>query len=147
MDYESMLDESIDHHLIRGLTNQERQQLLVEYGNRRKSATIGFLLAFLLGGFGAHRMYMGQFKSAVWYLLFFWTVIPSIVAFVEMFFMPSRVRRYNRMLQSAIVENMRRAATAGMGPAIEPASVGPAAEDVEVGNGGADVSVALPDGG
>ncbi len=60
-----------------------------------KDATTGTLLAVFLGGFGAHRFYLGDNKIALIYLLLFWTLIPSFVGLVEAFFMPDRVREYN----------------------------------------------------
>lgn len=42
------------------------------------------LLAFFLGGFGVHKFYLGRTGAGILYLLFFWTFIPAIVAFVEM---------------------------------------------------------------
>ena len=41
------------------------------------------LFAFFLGAFGAHKFYLGQTGLGILYLLFFWTVIPAIVAFIE----------------------------------------------------------------
>lgn len=48
-----------------------------------KSRVAAILLAFFLGGFGAHKFYLGRIGWGVVYLIFFWTIIPSIVAFVE----------------------------------------------------------------
>lgn len=42
------------------------------------------LLAFLLGGLGVHKFYLGQSVQGVLYFLFCWTLIPALVAFVEM---------------------------------------------------------------
>jgi TM2 domain-containing membrane protein YozV/RNA polymerase subunit RPABC4/transcription elongation factor Spt4 len=49
----------------------------------RKSKTTAVLLAVFLGGFGAHKFYLGQIGWGIVYLLFFWTFIPGIAAFVE----------------------------------------------------------------
>ncbi|MCL2579408.1 MAG: TM2 domain-containing protein [Oscillospiraceae bacterium] len=46
---------------------------------------IAAILAFLLGTFGAHWFYLGRPKRAIWYLLFFWTGIPTLIGFVEGF--------------------------------------------------------------
>lgn len=50
-----------------------------------KNKLAAALLAFFLGGFGAHKFYLGQTGKAVLMLLFFWTFIPGIIAFVEFF--------------------------------------------------------------
>jgi len=49
---------------------------------RRKSRTVTAILAILAGGFGVHRFYLGQWWG-VFYLLFFWTLIPGVIALVE----------------------------------------------------------------
>jgi TM2 domain-containing membrane protein YozV len=49
----------------------------------RKSRVAAALLAFFLGGFGAHKFYLGRIGWGVLYLLFCWTFIPGIVAFIE----------------------------------------------------------------
>jgi TM2 domain-containing membrane protein YozV len=41
------------------------------------------LFALFLGGFGAHKFYLGKVEQGVIYLIFFWTLIPYIIAFVE----------------------------------------------------------------
>ena len=41
------------------------------------------LLAFLLGGIGAHNFYAGKIGLGVLYLLFFWTFIPAFAAFIQ----------------------------------------------------------------
>jgi TM2 domain-containing membrane protein YozV len=70
-----------------------------------KDATTGTLLAVFLGGFGAHRFYLGDNKIALLYLLLFWTLIPSVVGLVEAFFMPDRVREYNA--RSELIDAVR----------------------------------------
>ena len=48
-----------------------------------KSRIAAALFAFFLGGFGIHKFYLGQVGMGILYLLFCWTFIPSIVAFIE----------------------------------------------------------------
>ena len=48
-----------------------------------KSRTTAALLALFLGGVGAHKFYVGRTGQGILYLLFFWTFIPAIIAFVE----------------------------------------------------------------
>ena len=47
----------------------------------KSKATAG-VLALRLGGLGIHRFYLGQWWG-IFYLLFVWTFIPSIAAFIE----------------------------------------------------------------
>lgn len=48
-----------------------------------KSRVTAALLAFFLGGIGAHKFYLGKVGQGFLYLIFFWTAIPAIIAFVE----------------------------------------------------------------
>lgn len=41
------------------------------------------LFALLLGGFGAHKFYLRKWVQGILYLVFFWTFIPAIIAFIE----------------------------------------------------------------
>jgi TM2 domain-containing membrane protein YozV len=41
------------------------------------------ILALLLGGIGVHKFYCKKAGLGVIYLLFFWTFVPAIIAFVE----------------------------------------------------------------
>ena len=43
------------------------------------------LLDFFLGGLGAHKFYLGKVGQGFLYLIFCWTFIPAIVAFIEFF--------------------------------------------------------------
>jgi hypothetical protein len=47
-----------------------------------KSKVVAGVLALFLGGLGIHRFYLGQWWG-IFYLIFCWTFIPMIVAFVE----------------------------------------------------------------
>lgn len=41
------------------------------------------VLAFFLGGIGGHKFYLGKYGQGILYLLFCWTGIPGLVAFIE----------------------------------------------------------------
>lgn len=41
------------------------------------------LIAIFIGDFGIHRFYAGKWLSGIVYLLFFWTFIPGLIAFIE----------------------------------------------------------------
>jgi TM2 domain-containing membrane protein YozV/RNA polymerase subunit RPABC4/transcription elongation factor Spt4 len=48
-----------------------------------KSRVAAGVLGIFLGGFGAHRFYIGDIKMGVLYLCFFWTFIPGIIGLIE----------------------------------------------------------------
>ncbi|MBG6245421.1 hypothetical protein CS369_12700 [Candidatus Symbiopectobacterium sp. 'North America'] len=48
-----------------------------------KSRISAALFAAFLGGFGAHKFYLGKIGQGFLYLIFSWTLIPSIIAFIE----------------------------------------------------------------
>lgn len=48
-----------------------------------KSQNVTVLLATFLGGLGIHRFYLGKTVSGIVYLLFCWTGIPGLIAYVE----------------------------------------------------------------
>lgn len=50
-----------------------------------KSKSTATILAFFLGGLGIHKFYLGKTVQGIMYMLFCWTLIPSILAFFEFF--------------------------------------------------------------
>lgn len=48
-----------------------------------RNKIIAALLAFFAGAFGVHRFYLGQIGKGFLYLLFSWTLIPSIIAIID----------------------------------------------------------------
>jgi len=58
----------------------ETSQSIEKTGLKHK--LIAALLALFLGPFGAHRFYLRQ-KWGIYYVLFFWTLIPFIIAFFD----------------------------------------------------------------
>ena len=56
------------------------RQLAAGGGKDRVAAAA---LALVLGGFGVHKFYLGRVGQGLVYLVFFWTYIPTLVAWVE----------------------------------------------------------------
>jgi TM2 domain-containing membrane protein YozV len=81
--------------LMQNMTDQQKMMFLSQYNSVKKDATVAVLLAFFLGGFGAHRFYMGQISLGIVYAIFFWTFIPALIALIECFLLSGRVRKYN----------------------------------------------------
>ncbi|MCR5422771.1 MAG: NINE protein [Bacilli bacterium] len=56
----------------------------VDDGNASsRSRLVAALLAFFLGGFGVHEFYVGKTGAGILMLIFFWTGIVEIIAFVH----------------------------------------------------------------
>jgi TM2 domain-containing membrane protein YozV len=49
----------------------------------KKSKTVAALLALLVGGLGAHHFYLNNPVLGIFYLVFCFTLIPAIIAFIE----------------------------------------------------------------
>jgi TM2 domain-containing membrane protein YozV len=76
-------------------SDQQRAAFHSQINPYQKDEATGVLLALILGSFGAHHFYLGRNGLGILYLLFFWTGIPALLGFIECFFMPGRVRRFN----------------------------------------------------
>ncbi|ANU24792.1 hypothetical protein BCM40_03645 [Planococcus donghaensis] len=48
-----------------------------------KSKLIAGLLAIILGTFGVHKFYLGNWFQGIIYFIFFWTYIPAIIGLIE----------------------------------------------------------------
>ncbi len=48
-----------------------------------KDRIIAALLALFFGIFGVHHFYLGNKSKGILYLIFFWTIIPAIISFIE----------------------------------------------------------------
>ncbi len=77
------------------MTDHQRAWFYAEFAHARRDEVIGVLLAIFLGNFGVHQFYIRRNGLGILYLCFFWTGIPAILSFIDAFFMPGRVRRYN----------------------------------------------------
>lgn len=48
-----------------------------------KSRVVAGIFALLLGGIGIHKFYLGRVGQGILYVLFCWTFIPAVIAFIE----------------------------------------------------------------
>lgn len=48
-----------------------------------KSRVTAGVLSLLVGGLGVHKFYLGKIGLGFLYLIFVWTFIPAIIAFIE----------------------------------------------------------------
>ena len=78
-----------------------------------KEKNVAILLALFLGPIGIHKFYLGYNFAGVLYLVFFWTLIPTILAFFDfliLILMPEPVfqAKYNGAMLSG--GNLQRSA-------------------------------------
>jgi TM2 domain-containing membrane protein YozV len=73
-----------------------------QYEVVRRDEVVGILLALFLGTFGVHHFYLRRTGLGILYYCFFWSGIPTILGFIECFFMPGRVREYNAIQAAGI---------------------------------------------
>jgi hypothetical protein len=48
-----------------------------------RNRIVAALLALFLGGFGIHQFYLGRTGTGFLYLIFFWTIVPAILALID----------------------------------------------------------------
>ena len=96
-----------DLMLQKDMTDSQRMMFQSEITKVRKNRTTALLLTLFLGGIGAHQYYMGKVGLGILYTCFFWTFIPSIVAFVELFLIMKRVDRYNVQASQGIATKVK----------------------------------------
>ena len=99
--------------LLKDLSESERLAFQTEYQPAKKNSTTAVVLALFLGGLGTHRFYMGQVGLGVLYLVgaaaTAITIIPisAVVALVDCFLMPGRVRAFNKAEAEAIALKLK----------------------------------------
>ena len=77
-----------------------------QYEAVRRDEIVGILLALFLGTFGIHHFYLRRTGLGVLYCCFCWTSIPTILGFIECFFMAGRVREFNAIQAAAIAATL-----------------------------------------
>jgi TM2 domain-containing membrane protein YozV len=97
--------------LTKDMTEHQRLMFMSEFNQRRKDRMAALLLTLFLGGLGAHRFYLGEIKLGVVYLVFCITLIPAVVAFVELFMIQARVDRYNDRVADELATHIRSVST------------------------------------
>lgn len=76
-----MTNEQLQNEILK----EQLKQLRDGNNNQNKpSLVIYLLLAFFLGGIGAHHFYNGKTVRGLLYLVFVWTMIPSALALIDM---------------------------------------------------------------
>lgn len=92
-----------------------------------KSKVVAGVLGILLGGWGAHKFYLGKIGSGILYILFCWTGIPSIVGLIEgIMYLVTDEKAFNEKYCKA------KAAAAPAENAEQPQAEAKAEEDVKV---------------
>ena len=66
-----------------GIQNLKNKPLQSAINKSIKNKTLAAILALFLGGLGIHKFYLGKTAAGILYLLFCWTLIPAILAFVD----------------------------------------------------------------
>lgn len=93
--------------LQKDMSDSQRMMFQSEVAKVRKDRTTALLLTLFLGGIGAHRYYMGDVMLGILYTIFFWTLIPAIIAFIELFLIMKRVDRYNEQISREIATKVK----------------------------------------
>jgi TM2 domain-containing membrane protein YozV len=91
---------SINLELISPEQSLTASQLLLfseRYNLQKRSLGIALILCLFLGAIGIHRFYLKKNVSGVLYLLFCWSLIPAFLSLIDLFLVPSQVRRYNNL--------------------------------------------------
>ena len=82
--------------LVNNLSEASRASFLIQYNAEKKNPTTAVVLALLLGGLGGHHFYLGHTGLAILYLIFSWTFIPAVIAFIEAFTISHTVHKMNQ---------------------------------------------------
>lgn len=71
-----------------------------EHVCKEKSQVVGYILAFFLGGLGAHLFYYQKYLRGFLYLLFSWTYVPIVLGWIDMFFVKKWTYEINKSFES-----------------------------------------------
>lgn len=75
-----MTNEQLQNEILK----EQLKQLKECNNNQNKPSLVVYvLLALFLGGIGAHHFYNGKTFRGLMYLVFVWTMIPSVLALID----------------------------------------------------------------
>ncbi len=103
----SLKNEQYVQSLLTQLPDDKRTLFILQYNNVKKNPTTAVLLALFLGGLGIHKFYLNKVGLGILYLVFCWTYIPAIVAFIEAFAISGVVANYNTKKAQEILMMIR----------------------------------------
>jgi len=92
--------------ILQTLPQDKQVIFIMQYNSVKKNPTSAVLLALFLGGLGIHKFYMGKIGLGVLYLIFCWTYIPAIIAFIEAFTVAGQVAKYNQQKATEIASTL-----------------------------------------
>jgi len=83
---EQKKEKSIDSGININVSNNQNgiQPAYVAYNSKAVNKVVYCLLAFFLGGIGAHKFYAGKISAGILYIFFCWTGIPLIISIIEL---------------------------------------------------------------
>lgn len=81
--------------IMQQMPSDKQALFMMQYNNVKKNPTTAVILALFLGGLGIHKFYLGKSGMGILYLLFCWTSLPAIIAFIEAFTMTAAVAKLN----------------------------------------------------
>ena len=93
--------------LVEQLSPTQQASFNSRYEYKKKDPTTALLLCLILGGIGAHEFYLNNVNKAVIYLVFCWTLIPGVIALVQLFTIQKRVKDENDVIAQKILTGIK----------------------------------------
>lgn len=102
----SQLKLSFIEQILQRLNEVQRVQFNFFYRHNRKNLGVAYAWLIFFGVFGIHKFYL-QKRNAWLYLLFCWTMLPALLAVIDLFLLPFKVRKHNMLLAASLAELIR----------------------------------------
>lgn len=97
-----MIASRVEIEFLNQLSPEKQIVFMNQMNAARKSKTTAVLLTLFLGGLGAQHFYMGNNLAGILSVLFCWTFLPVIIAFLHLFLISGEVDLYNEQRASEI---------------------------------------------